>query len=115
MAIKAEFPTYTSRDKRNIQSAVKARAMDFDLPSEWMKDHALFFSKDYDTKLNMIKDVQRDFLKGKKLSDIYLEEAVFYFDNMAKIADKVFEADITAMFEQHKKTEEFKRRLLKSS
>jgi len=112
--MKAEFPNYTSRDKRNIHSAIKARSMDFDLPSEWMKDHGLFFSQDYDTKLNMIKDVQRDFLKGKKLSDIYLEEAVFYFDNMAKIADKVFESKVVAMIEQQKIAAEVQRRLSKA-
>ena len=100
--IKKEYPSYTSRDKRNIQSAVKTRAMDFDLPSEWLNDHDLFFTKDYDTKKFMILEAQKSFLKGMKLSDIFFQETVFYFDNLAKIADKVFQRKVQAGIEEYK-------------
>lgn len=109
--VKKEFPGYSSRDKRNIMSAVKTRSMDFDLPTEWLDDHALFFSQDYETKVEMIKEAQRAYLEGKKLSDILLQEAVFYFDNLAKIADKVFERNVGAAIEQRKIIEEVERRI----
>lgn len=86
--------TYTSRDKRNIQSAVKTRMFDFDFPQEWLDEAEVFFRKDYDTKKGMIIEQMRANLKGKSFAEIYFEEAVFYFDNLATISDKDFERKV---------------------
>jgi SpoVK/Ycf46/Vps4 family AAA+-type ATPase len=52
-AVKVVFPTFTSRDLRNIQEAVDGRVMDFDFPDEWMENSDLFFRREYDEKLAM--------------------------------------------------------------
>ncbi|MCI5126692.1 MAG: AAA family ATPase, partial [Candidatus Electrothrix sp. AR5] len=51
-AVKEAFPHFTSRDVRNIQTAVNTRLTDFDFPTEWMDDHACFFARSYDEKPN---------------------------------------------------------------
>ena len=94
VAIKEAFPFYTSRDKRNIQSAVKNRLMDFDFPADWQHDADLFFRKNYDTKLGLIKDVMRGALDGKSFHQVFREEAISYFDNLARIADQDFERKV---------------------
>ncbi|MCP4695501.1 MAG: AAA family ATPase [Gammaproteobacteria bacterium] len=111
VAVKKTFPFYTSRDKRNIQSAVKIRLLDFDFPGEWMENPEVFFRKDYDTKKTMLIDAMRQNLKGKSFSDIYLEESVNYFDNLAKIADQDFERKAARLVEDLRVREEAARRM----
>ena len=47
-AIQTADPRFTGRAIKNITDAVKVRAMDFELPDEWMEDTSLFLEKDYD-------------------------------------------------------------------
>ncbi len=101
---------YTSRDKRNIQSAVKTRIFDFDFPDEWLNDPLIFFKKDYDEKKSMIIDLIRSSLQGKSFVDIYLEEAVFYFDNLAQISNKDFERKVEQTIDHMRIQAEARRR-----
>jgi len=48
---------FTGRAIKNITDAIKVRAMDFELPDEWMEKPDLFLLKDYDTKKDMIADL----------------------------------------------------------
>ncbi len=100
VAIKAQFPGYTSRDKRNIQSAVKTRVLDFDFPAEWMDDAGVFYRQDYDSKRGMLIEVMRDNLKGRSFADILLEETLFYFENMVTITDRDFERRVADLLAQ---------------
>jgi energy-coupling factor transporter ATP-binding protein EcfA2 len=49
-AIQEVDPRFTGARVKNITDAVKVRAMDVELPDEWMAEPELFLRKDYDTK-----------------------------------------------------------------
>jgi ATPase family associated with various cellular activities (AAA) len=93
------FPFFTSRDVRNIQQAVNNRIMDFEFPEGWFDDPALFFSKDYDTKKNMLTELMKDNMKGLSFADVRLQEAVKYLDNMVRIASVTRDQQIDKMVE----------------
>ncbi|MDO8669257.1 MAG: AAA family ATPase [Candidatus Buchananbacteria bacterium] len=87
-AVKAVFPTFTSRDVRNIQEAVDGRIMDFDFPDEWMGNPDMFFNRSYDEKLALLLELRRHNMKGLAFHDIFLQECRRYFSNMIKIVDE---------------------------
>jgi hypothetical protein len=93
------FPFFTSRDVRNIQQAVNNRIMDFEFPQEWFDDPELFFSKDYDTKKNMLTELMKTNMKDLSFADIRLQEAIKYLDNMVRIASVTREQQIDKMVE----------------
>ena len=92
--IQEVFPFFSSRDIRNIQSAVSLRLTDFDLPEEWFSNASVYFKKDYDTKLAMLQDLMRQNMKGLDFSDIRRQEVVRYLDNVATIADTDFKRKV---------------------
>ena len=104
------YPLFTSRDGRNIQQAVSARIMDFDLPDEWFEKPDLFFRKDFDTKLEMIKELMRGNMKGLSFADICLRETVRYLDNVANIANVDRERRIVSLIEDQAIREEAAKR-----
>ena len=90
MAVMKLFPLFSSRDVRNIQSAVNMRIMDFDLPDEWFESPDAFVSKDYKTKMEMILELRKANMKGLSFAEIRLQETNRYLDNVARIADAEF-------------------------
>ena len=92
--IQKEFPFFSSRDIRNIQSAVSLRLTDFDLPEAWFDDAGLYFKQDYATKLGMLKELMKQNMKGLDFSDIRRQETVRYLDNVATIADTDFKRKV---------------------
>ncbi|MFT7588785.1 MAG: hypothetical protein ACI959_000997 [Limisphaerales bacterium] len=94
MAVQARFPFFSSRDLRNIQKAVDARVIDFDMPDDWMGDPELFFRKDYDTKLNMLKELVKSNLGGLSFSAVRLREALNYIDTAVRINTTGIERNI---------------------
>ncbi|WP_428642320.1 ATP-binding protein, partial [Roseibium sp.] len=56
-AIQEADERFTGRAIKNITDAIKVRAMDFELPDEWMENPDLFLFRDYDTKKAMIADL----------------------------------------------------------
>ena len=112
-SIQKIFPFFSSRDIRNIQSAVSLRLTDFDLPKDWFEDPALYFKKDYDTKYAMLQELMKGNMKGLNFSDIRRQEVVRYLDNVATIADTDFKrkvdsrvADMEVQLEARKRFEE---------
>lgn len=103
MAVQRMYPYFSSRDLRNIQSAVNLRIMDFDLPDEWFESPDIFANKDYDTKMNMILELRRANMKGLTFSEIRIQEVNRYLDNMARVADSEFEREVAAGVERHRK------------
>jgi len=89
------FPFFSSRDVRNIQSAISLRLTDFDLESEWFENPELYFKKDYETKLNMLRELMKANMKGLNFSDIRRQEVVRYLDNVATIADTDFNRKVS--------------------
>jgi hypothetical protein len=92
--IQKSFSFFSSRDIRNIQSAVSLRLTDFDLPEAWFNDPLLYFKKDYDTKYAMLQDLMKQNMKGLNFSDIRRQEVVRYLDNVATIADTDFKRQV---------------------
>lgn len=92
--IQEGFPFFSSRDIRNIQSAVSLRLTDFDLPEQWFEDPNHYFKKDYDTKYVMLQDLMKQNMKGLDFSDIRRQEVVRYLDNVATIADTDFKRKV---------------------
>ena len=83
--IKHEYPFFTSRDVRNIQSAVNERIMDFDFDPQWLADPGIFFLQEYDVKKGMIIELMKANMKGLSFSQLRLQETIRYLDNLSKI------------------------------
>jgi len=94
------FPFFSSRDVRNIQSAVSLRLTDFDLEEDWFENPDIYFKKDYDTKFNMLQELMRANMKGLDFSEIRRQEVVRYLDNVATIADTDFKRKVDARVNQ---------------
>lgn len=94
------FPFFSSRDVRNIQSAVSLRLTDFDLEEDWFENPEIYFKKDYDTKFNMLQELMRFNMKGLNFSEIRRQEVVRYLDNVATIADTDFKRKVDARVNQ---------------
>lgn len=101
-------PRFTGRAIKNITDAVKVRAMDFELPDEWMENPELFLFKDYDTKKAMISDLRQPIT-----TDMVLQEINRYADSEFRYADKSDEVAIDTMVRDFGLQEEAKRRYLK--
>ncbi len=88
------FPFFSSRDVRNIQSAISLRLTDFDLEEDWFDNPDKYFNKDYETKYNMLQELMKGNMKGLDFSDIRRQEVVRYLDNVATIADTDFKRKV---------------------
>lgn len=98
---------FTGRAIKNITDAVKVRAMDFELPDEWMENPDLFMFKDYDTKKAMISDLRQPIT-----TDMVLQEINRYADSEFRYADKSDEVAIENMVRDFARQEEAKKRYL---
>ncbi|TXE11718.1 AAA family ATPase [Seonamhaeicola algicola] len=99
-AMQDEFPFFSSRDVRNIQSAISLRLTDFDLEEDWFTNPEIYFKQDYDTKFNMLQELMRSNMKGLNFSEIRRQEVVRYLDNVATIADTDFKRKVDARVNQ---------------
>lgn len=98
---------FTGRAIKNITDAVKVRAMDFELPDEWMENPELFLFKDYDAKKAMIAD-----LRVPITVDMVVQEINRYADSEFRYADKSDEVAIDAMVRDFGRQEIAKQRYL---
>ncbi|RKF16779.1 ATP-binding protein [Roseovarius spongiae] len=98
---------FTGRAIKNITDAVKVRAMDFELPDEWMEKPDLFLFQDYDTKKAMIEELRQPITV-----DMVIQEINRYADSEFRYADKSDEAAIEEMVREYGRTEEAKKRYL---
>jgi AAA+ superfamily predicted ATPase len=94
------FPFFSSRDVRNIQSAVSLRLTDFDLEPDWFENPEIYFKQNYQTKLNMLQELMKANMKGLDFSEIRRQEVVRYLDNVATIADTDFKRKVEARVHQ---------------
>ncbi|MBX2846442.1 MAG: ATP-binding protein [Saprospiraceae bacterium] len=88
------YPFFSSRDLRNIQKAVDARIIDFDLPEVWWDNPETFFRQDYDTKLNMLKELTKSNLGSLSFSELRLREALNYIETAVRINETGINRDI---------------------
>ncbi|WP_299207845.1 ATP-binding protein [uncultured Tateyamaria sp.] len=98
---------FTGRAIKNITDAVKVRAMDFELPDEWMEEPELFLFKAYDEKKAMIEE-----LRVPITVDMVVQEINRYADSEFRYADKSDEVAIEAMVRDFGRQEEAKKRYL---
>jgi hypothetical protein len=98
---------FTGRAIKNITDAVKVRAMDFELPDEWMENPDLFLFKDYDAKRDMIADLRQPITV-----EMVIQEINRYADSEFRYADKSDEVAIENMVRDFGRQEEAKRRYL---
>ncbi len=96
-AVQAVYPMFSSRDVRNIQTAVIGRVLDFDFPADWMADPLVFFKQPYDQKKGMLVEVMKGNMRSLSFAEIRLQESLRYLDNMVEIADKDRNRKIEAM------------------
>jgi len=94
------FPFFSSRDVRNIQSAISLRLTDFDLEQDWFDKPEVYFKQNYETKFNMLQELMKGNMKGLNFSDIRRQEVVRYLDNVATIADTDFKRKVDARVNQ---------------
>lgn len=109
--VKKEFPNFTSRDVRNIQAAVNTRLNDFDFPDKWMTDHAVFYSRPPDVKLQMLRELMKENMGELSFKDVRLQEVLRYLDNMATIVDKDFEKQVAEVILRNRVQTEANRRI----
>ncbi|WP_299552533.1 ATP-binding protein [uncultured Tateyamaria sp.] len=98
---------FTGRAIKNITDAVKVRAMDFELPDEWMETPELFLFKTYYEKKAMIEE-----LRVPITVDMVVQEINRYADSEFRYADKSDEVAIDAMVRDFGRQEEAKKRYL---
>lgn len=104
-AIQQADERFTGRAVKNITDAVKVRAMDFELPDEWMDNPDLFLRKSYDVKKDMIVSLRRPITV-----EMVIQEINRYADSEFRYADKSDEAAIDTMVRDMRRMEEAKRR-----
>ncbi len=100
---------FTGRAIKNITDAVKVRAMDFELPDEWMENPELFLFKGYDEKKMMIEDMRQPITV-----EMVVQEINRYADSEFRYADKSDEVAIEAAVRDMGRMEEAKKRYLGS-
>ncbi|MEM6409711.1 MAG: ATP-binding protein [Pseudomonadota bacterium] len=98
---------FTGRAIKNITDAVKVRAMDFELPDEWMEEPDLFLFKSYDEKKGMIEELRQPITV-----EMVIQEINRYADSEFRYADKSDEVAIANMVREYGLTEEAKKRYL---
>lgn len=94
------FPFFSSRDVRNIQSAISLRLTDFDLEKDWFENPEIYFKQNYQTKFDMLQELMKGNMKGLNFSEIRRQEVVRYLDNVATIADTDFKRKVDARVNQ---------------
>ncbi|MBI1306881.1 MAG: AAA family ATPase [Bacteroidetes bacterium] len=111
-AVLNQYPFFSSRDLRNIQKAVDARIIDFDLPEIWWENPDDFFFKSYDEKAEMLKVLMKENMRGATFTDIRLYEALNYIENAIRINETGMQREIreTAkrLYIQQKASEELR-------
>ena len=100
-------PRFTGRAIKNITDAVKVRAMDFELPDEWMEEPDLFLFKGYDEKKAMI-----DAMRQPITVEMVVQEINRYADSEFRYADKSDEVAIDGAVRDMQRMDAAKKRYL---
>ncbi len=106
-AIQEADPRFTGRAIKNITDAVKVRAMDFELPDEWMSEPDLFLFKGYDEKKMMIEEMRQPITV-----EMVVQEINRYADSEFRYADKSDEVAIDGAVRDMQRMEAAKKRYL---
>ncbi|WP_233092941.1 ATP-binding protein [Paracoccus sp. IB05] len=108
-AIQLADERFTGRAIKNITDAVKVRAMDFELPDDWMEEPDRFLFRSYDEKMKMIRELMTPITV-----DMVVQEINRYADSEFRYADNSDEVAVQNMMRDFSRQEEAKRRYLES-
>lgn len=111
VAVEKRYPAFSSRDLRNIQSAIDLRIMDFDIPDQWFEAPETFHAQPYDRQKDMVLELRNAAMKGLKFGDVMRQEYVRYLDNYAVIADAQFDREVEARIKEMRVRMEVERRM----
>ncbi|NIZ10084.1 ATP-binding protein [Pseudooceanicola sp. HF7] len=106
-AIAEADPRFTGRAVKNVTDAVKVRAMDFDLPDDWLEEPERFLFRDYETKLGMISE-----LRKPVTAEMVLQEINRYADAEFRYAGKSDAAAVDDMVREMGLRERAQKRFL---
>jgi hypothetical protein len=106
-----EFPFFSSRDVRNIQTAIGTRLTDFDYPEIWWEEPDDFFRQDYETKKQMLLELQEQSLGGLSFAEMRKQETLKYVHNTVRIKQTKFDQMVEDRVEELKVHQEAKQRL----
>lgn len=109
-AIQQRDERFTGRSVKNITDAVKMRAMDFELPDEWMDNPDLFLRQDYDSKKSMIADLMQPVT-----AEMVVQEINRYADSEFRYSDTSDETAISARVRELRLSEEARKRYVKEN
>ena len=104
-AIQQADERFTGRAIKNITDAVKVRAMDVELPDEWMEKPDLFLFRSYDDKSAMIRELMRPITV-----EMVIQEINRYADSEFRYAESADEAAIENAVRDMGRMEEARRR-----
>jgi hypothetical protein len=91
------FPGFSSRDVRNIHSAVDQRIMDFDLPEAWFEHPETFSRLPYERQHEMVLDLRNQNLRGLSFAEVLRQEVVRYLDSYVRIANTAFDREVNEL------------------
>lgn len=104
-AIARAEPRFTGRAVKNITDAVKARAMDFDMPDEWFETPEPFLHQPYERKLQMIEA-----LRKPVTPEMVVQEINRYADSEWRYAENADERAIQEAVRSMERMAEARRR-----
>ena len=104
-AISQAEPRFTGRAVKNITDAVKARAMDFDMPDEWFETPEPFLHQPDEAKLEMISALRKPIT-----TEMVVQEINRYADSEWRYSDSADETAIGDAVRGMERMEEAKKR-----
>lgn len=76
---------FTSREERNILTNVATRLCDFDYPDLFWENPEVFFLKNYDEKVGILKELMKENMKGQDFPTIKLQETLKHMNQFIRI------------------------------
>lgn len=96
--LKQAFPKlFSSRDVRNIQVAVNARRIDFDVDPQWLEKREAFTDKPFDEKVSMLLARQKEALQGLSMKSCRLQETVRYLNAWISIPEDARQREVNEL------------------
>lgn len=94
------FPSFSSRDLRNVHTGIDDRLNDYDIPETWFEHPAQFFEKPYEERVEMLRELQSSSFGKLSFGEVCVSEALRYIDTYASMADRDFDRRVNEIVKQ---------------